>query len=213
MKVAIDLTGLCRVMTGTERYSLEMARHLLTRERGIQFSLLFRKSVPSEFRSDEEHVHVYLSPFRSQLLTEQLWIPFVLHRLQPDLVHFPFFPPSPFLVNPFVINVYDANLWLHPETLSLKTRFYTKPLIERALLHAKRVFIIADFYKHDVIAMGRVRPDRVVNVGKGGISADGMAEVGPDGPGAVLGAGARRNDTGVECCPEQTEVSADCIVL
>jgi hypothetical protein len=55
--------------------------------------------------------------------------------------------------------------------------------------------------------------DRVVNIGKGGISADGMAEVGPDGPGAVLGAGARRNDTGVECCPEQTEVSADCIVL
>jgi hypothetical protein len=55
--------------------------------------------------------------------------------------------------------------------------------------------------------------DRVVNVGKGGIGADGMAEVGPDGPGAVLGAGARRNDAGVECCPEQTEVSADCIVL
>jgi hypothetical protein len=54
--------------------------------------------------------------------------------------------------------------------------------------------------------------DQVIDVGKGGVGPDGIAEVGPDGPGAVLGAGMQRNDSGIECHLEQTEVSADCFV-
>jgi hypothetical protein len=55
--------------------------------------------------------------------------------------------------------------------------------------------------------------DRVIDIGEGGVGSDGIAEVGPDGPGTVLGVGAWRNDSGIECCPEQAKVSMDCIIL
>ena len=51
--------------------------------------------------------------------------------------------------------------------------------------------------------------DRVFNRGEGGVSAQGVTEVAPDGPDAILCAGARRNNTGVESRPQQAEIRAD----
>jgi hypothetical protein len=55
------------------------------------------------------------------------------------------------------------------------------------------------------------KQDGVVNRGEGGVGAKGVTEVTPDGPDAILCAGPRRNDSGVEGCPQQAEIRADFI--
>jgi hypothetical protein len=55
------------------------------------------------------------------------------------------------------------------------------------------------------------KQDGVINRGEGGVGAKGITEVMPDGPDAILCAGARRNDAGIEGCPQQAEIRADFI--
>jgi hypothetical protein len=55
------------------------------------------------------------------------------------------------------------------------------------------------------------KQDGVIDGGEGGVGAKGITEVMPDGPDAILCAGARRNDAGIEGCPQQAEIRADFI--
>ena len=172
MNVAFDLTSLCRPWTGTERYSHEVAKALVTHYPSIHFTLLFRRFVHHDFSSPLSNVSKLLSPFKSQLLTEQIWIPGVVNRLRPTVAHFPFFPPGLMVRTPFVFNLFDANLWRHPETLSFRTRVYTKPLAERALRHAKHVVTISDAAAEDIARYTILEPATILNAGTGFFTPD-----------------------------------------
>ena len=59
------------------------------------------------------------------------------------------------------------------------------------------------------LAKNLEKQDGVINRGEGGVGAKGVTEVTPDGPDAILCAGPRRNDAGVEGCLQQAEIRAD----
>jgi glycosyltransferase involved in cell wall biosynthesis len=167
MIVAIDLTALSRPTTGTERYSLELAKALLDSDPSTEFFLLFRDSVHPAFIGRKGRWTPLLSPFRSQVLTEQLWIPYVARNMKADVFHFTFFPPGLLFFRPFVITVYDANLWMHPDTLSMKTRLYTRPLTRRAVKRASRVLAISTDTAGDLNRHAGVPAERIACVGIG----------------------------------------------
>jgi hypothetical protein len=61
------------------------------------------------------------------------------------------------------------------------------------------------------IALGKdlEEEDGVVDVGEGIIGAKGLAESSPEGPDIILCGGMQRNDSGIKCCQQQTEIRAD----
>ena len=164
--IAIDLTSLCRPITGTERVALELTKELVKNEE-IHFYLFFRKGVHADFLVPRGNVTTIVSPFQSQLLTEQIWMPYIVVRTKPQLTHFPFFPPGLFFRHPFVITVHDANLWLNSKLLSWKTRLYTKPLVELALRNAELIFLTNDQFLDDFIRCSGVDRHRISVTGIG----------------------------------------------
>ncbi len=166
MKIAIDLTSLCRPITGTERVAIEMTKAIIHHSQH-QYILIFRQQVHSDFSENNPETTRILSPFKSQFLTEQLWLPYLINKIKPDLTFFPFFPPGWFFKMPFTILIHDANMWLNLGTLSLKTKAYTKPLIERALRKANKILVTSPFYINDLIRLTSANISRIEQVGIG----------------------------------------------
>ncbi len=166
MKIALDLTSLCRPLTGTERVAIGLSRELV-RHDDIHFFLLFRKRVHEEFAAERQNVTRFVSPFRSQFLTEQVWLPYKINALAPDFAHYPFFPPGLFSRHPFVITIHDANLWIHKPYLSLKTKLYTKPLLHLALGRARHIFLSSGHFMDDLAKNTNVRPENITVTGMG----------------------------------------------
>jgi glycosyltransferase involved in cell wall biosynthesis len=151
MKIFIDLTSLARTITGIENHTLNLCKALLKNcPVNITFVLLFRNAIHPDFQEFKYHHKLKVSPFKSQFLTEQVYIPFFLLLHHFDQVFFPCFPPGLLFNGNFITICYDATMWKYQDTLSLKNRLYFKPLAERALKKAKNIFTISESSKIDI---------------------------------------------------------------
>src|SRR5262245_5099146 len=106
MKLALDLTALCRRHTGMECYALNLSRALLETDGQDEFHLLFRQEIHPELRHFADRAVFHLSPFGHQVAAEQAWIPYMERKIQADLIHFPAFPPGLLSMTPKIATVF-----------------------------------------------------------------------------------------------------------
>jgi glycosyltransferase involved in cell wall biosynthesis len=149
MRVMIDATSLARTITGIENYTLNLTKNMLEMSSNGEFHILVRGKIPLELKK-YKHAHFYVSKFASQLLTEQIWIPFMYHKLKPDIIHFPAFPPSPLIRKNMIFTVHDATMWKFKDTLSLKNKLYMKPLSEIGLRRAKKILTVSNSSENEI---------------------------------------------------------------
>lgn len=165
-RIFIDLTALSRKLTGIENYTLNLTIALLNLNSDYEFHLLFRKYINDEFKQfqDNENVYFYISPFKSQLLTEQLFIPFFIKKRKYKQCFFPCFPPGLFIKKGMITIAYDGTMWKYPESLSLKNKLYFRPLTELGLKKASKIFTISDSSKYDIIKYFPKVKERIFNI-------------------------------------------------
>lgn len=164
-KLFIDLTGLARTITGIENYALNISKAILKScKDDVVCYLLFRKFIHPEFLEFKDRHILKISPFDSQILTEQLYIPFYIKTNRFDYCIFACFPPG-LLVRKRIISVcYDAAMWKYKETLSLKNKIYFRPLTELALKKADKILTISNSSE---IEIGHYFPslkDKITNI-------------------------------------------------
>ncbi len=112
------------------------------------------------------------SPFHSRLLTEQVWIPWILCPIKKAVCFFPAFPPSP-LVNIFrfkkrvIKTVFDAVMWRHPETVSWKNKFYMRPLETYWMTRYDQIHTISNFSMQEITSLFPAIKNKVTNSGIG----------------------------------------------
>jgi glycosyltransferase involved in cell wall biosynthesis len=169
MKILIDLTSLARKITGIERYSLSLSEEIVKKDNKNQYVLIFRKNIHNFFSSiQKSNVSCCCSPFKSQLLTEQVYLPYVILRLSPDISFFPAFPPGFFAgFFHFTYMCHDAVMWKFPETLSIKNKLYFRPLAERACKKAQYIFTNSLFSKTDLISVFPKYKNKIIVLGGG----------------------------------------------
>lgn len=167
MKIFVDLTCLARTMTGVENYTFNLFKTVVETDQANKYCLLFRKKVHPFFRTLAKHQpECYLSLFKSQFLTEQIFIPLFLLVRKFDAHVFPCFPPGLLTRSSNLFTIcYDATMWLYPDTTSLKNRLYFKPLTERALRKAQKIFTISESSKRDISHVFAFLANRIVNIG------------------------------------------------
>ena len=150
--ILIDLTSLCRKCTGIEKYAKNFALELLRSNSNIDFILVFRKFIDPDFKQIFiSNVTFIISPFKSQLITEQFFIPYIIFLKKPSYSVFPAFPPGLFAVSSIIFMCYDATMWKYPQYLSLKNKIYFKPLSNIALHRAKHVFTCSNSSANELI--------------------------------------------------------------
>jgi glycosyltransferase involved in cell wall biosynthesis len=164
MRIGYDATSLCRRITGIESYALNLIKALLENDTENQYVLFFRRGVHPELEAYRDRAEMLIGP-SSQIVCEQLWLPFVRRRRRLDLVHFPAFPPGLLTRGLFVMTVFDGTLWRNPGWLSWKARRYMAPLTRLAARRAEKVLTISDFSRSEILKYTEAAPENVVNAG------------------------------------------------
>jgi glycosyltransferase involved in cell wall biosynthesis len=151
MKIFIDLTSLARKLTGIENYTLNLINAMVKQDTINEYHLVFRTSINAEFNGlNRQGIIFYLSPFKSQLLTEQIYLPYLILKKHFTFCFFPCFPPGLLTFGKIFTICYDATMWRYKKTLSIKNRFYFKPLSQLGMRRAESIFTISESSKKDI---------------------------------------------------------------
>lgn len=193
-RLLIDCTTAGRRMTGIERYATEAGGSLAAAQRqlGVSVTVLLGRGGEAHWLQYQtsEGLDLRESPFTSVFLTQQLWLPYQVLRLRPDVAWFPCFPPSPlvFLGRTRVIRtIFDGFIWSKPNTMTLKNALYYKPLETWGSHYYSLVHTISEHARADIERHLPWLEGRVVSSGAGASrlpepSGDGAAAFGVTGP-------------------------------
>lgn len=166
--MVLDLTALGRKGTGIENYTYELVRKL----KFDDFDLILLVSNQNTKNEFSQFGKVYLYSGKSNLFMNIIWIPYYLLKAKPDVFFAPTFPPSPlcylskfFFKTKVIRIVYDAVMWLYPETLPLKNKLYFKPLESLGIRFYDKVLTISDSAKKDITNVYPSLHSRITNIG------------------------------------------------
>jgi len=149
MRLVIDATSLSRTLTGIEYYTQNLILALLSTKKNEKLTLIVQGGLPRCITSFSEQYDVIDLSNGNALYNQVMGIPLALRKIDYDVVHFPAFPPSPFLTR-YTITVHDANVWAHPETLSWKGKVYFSPLLKLATKRARAIVTVSEFSKNEI---------------------------------------------------------------
>lgn len=176
MQLVIDATSITERLTGIERYAFEVTKNIIPQaiNAGYSIVLLIANRTPAnKFKtSGLPGLVIKKSPFSSRLLTEQVWIPWVLGFISEAVCFFPAFPPSP-VINLFnsrkrvIKTVFDAVMWRHPETVSWKNKFYMRPLETFWMDRYDCIHTISTFSMREITHLFPATKDKVIHSGIG----------------------------------------------
>src|SRR5207248_5191690 len=99
LRVGVDLTAIWRRPTGIFRYAAEVAKHLLLlqeTEPHIRYVFFFAREIHPDFVASQDSFDAVICPSTDELFIKQFWFPYILSRLNLDVMHSPSSPPSYF---------------------------------------------------------------------------------------------------------------------
>lgn len=139
--IFFDASALSRKRTGIEKLTFHILKILVQVDKENEYHIVFRKHIDKTIvEMAGKNCKIYLSPFASQILTEQVYIPWIIALNKIDISVFCCFPPGLMVRGKTALYCHDAANWKYINCLSFKNRIYFKPLTEIALRRAEIVF-------------------------------------------------------------------------
>lgn len=172
MQLLIDATIVRKRITGTERYTLEITKELVPQALALGYKVIILLPHISEDLNEvnlsRPNLEVKRSPFKSRLLTEQVWLPWVVKCIDKTFLFFPAIPPSPLIYfvkrrNILCKTVYDAVMWRHPETLSWKNKYHLRPLETFWINRYDIIHTISEYSKKEINELFPITEGRTIN--------------------------------------------------
>ena len=158
MRIVIDARLYSpQVAKGLGRYVQEVVNGLRSIDHDHQYIILLGKESYSSFIASENFQKV-LAPWRWYTLAEQIHLPRLLKRLEPDLVHFPHFNVPLLYRGKFIVTIHDLLLRHHHSrraTLLGPFLFWLKKLMYRlvvasAVRRTVKIIAVSEFTKSEI---------------------------------------------------------------
>lgn len=156
MKIVLDFRMFGPAF-GLGRYNQKLLEHLFLIDNKNQYIVLMRQ-IPSDINWPKNfQAKIVNLPWYG--LAEQLFLPIILYRLKPDLVHFPHFNVPILYRGKFIITIHDLIMTKFPSkktsTLNHFTfifkRFAYQLTIKSAIKRAKSIIAVSNFTAQDII--------------------------------------------------------------
>ncbi|MBP9802684.1 glycosyltransferase family 4 protein [Patescibacteria group bacterium] len=156
MRIVLDLRIFGPQFGGLGRYNQKLLEQLVILDQENHYIVLLKENVP-ELKLPA-NFEIKLAPYHWYSLKEQIFLPFILKSLKPDLVHFPHFNVPIFYFGKFIVTVHDLIMTKFPSvrtsTLN-KTSFVFKRLayhltIFLAIKRAHFVIAVSKFTANDI---------------------------------------------------------------
>ncbi len=151
---------------GIASYMMHLLRCLSTANPNLDYALLLGDV---RLPGDLTGFHVLRSHFKThrpiaRIFWEQTLLPWVLYRIQADVLHAPAFVGPIMSPCPQVITVHDLSFLRHPEFFRRGNRLYLSLMTGLACRRAAAVIAVSDFTAREVTALLNVPPSRVHTV-------------------------------------------------
>lgn len=163
--VGILATSVERNRPGIERYGRNILRRLVPKllNHGIAVTCFLRKAQDTGIIDDLRNsaAELVISPFRNQFVTEHLWLPWYLARVDLDLVYNPHFFMPLFTSKNFWVSILDVVHLAMPETVTRKSYYYYRLFYTYASWRARKILTISDFSKREIVRRLGVQTERV----------------------------------------------------
>jgi glycosyltransferase involved in cell wall biosynthesis len=188
MKIVLDFRIFGPQRGGLGRYNEKLLINLVSLDLVNEYVVLFyddqaKISLPKNFQ-------IKIVRYRWYSLAEQIFLPFILYRLKPDLVHFPHFNVPILYRGKYIITIHDLIMSHFPSirTSTLgRVAFIIKRLaynftIKNAIQKAEKIIAVSEFTKQDIIKYFKLSRDKAkaISVIYEGVSASSMGQSGAE---------------------------------
>lgn len=160
---------------GIARYVKRLVENLEQIDRKNEYVIFLCRKNWNEFQPTNPHFSKKLADIPWYGLKEQMFLPFIFHRAQVDLMHFPHWNIPLLCREPFVITIHDLIL-LHFSSKRATTRsrlaYFFKHAAYRVILKyavgkAKHIITPSQFTKNDITRTLRVSPEKITVIYEG----------------------------------------------
>ncbi|MFB6182309.1 MAG: glycosyltransferase family 4 protein [Candidatus Magasanikbacteria bacterium] len=168
-KIAID----ARMMSsnfGIGRYIQQLVKNLESEAPGsMEFFLFMKQENWGEFEPDRENFNKIEADVYWYGTAEQIKMPKIINKVDPDLVHFPHWNIPVFYSGDFVVTIHDLIMFHFPRpeaTTHGRVKYWLKDKIHRyvvkkAVANSKAVITPSKFTKEDVLDNFHISEDKI----------------------------------------------------
>ena len=168
MKILIDARLYGLENAGLGRYTMNLVQGLIELDKENKYIILLRKKYFNKLRLPDNFQKI-LVDFRHYSLREQLELPKIIKKQNPDLVHFPHFNVPLFYCGDYVVTIHDIVMhknWGRQATtlclpLYLIKRLGYRLVFDLAIKRAKRIIVPSKFVKKELIGFYRLNPNKI----------------------------------------------------
>ena len=176
-KIVIDARLYGLEHAGPGRYVKNLVDTLGKIDKSNEYHILLRKKY-YESVTFPDNFYKVLADYPHYTFLEQIKLPFLINKFQPDLVHFPFFNTPLLYFGKFIVTIHD--LTMHRFTGgTATTRSFVKNLIWRlgyhiafanAVYRAKMILVPSEHVKKDITDFYKINAKKII------VTYEGVAE-------------------------------------
>ncbi len=169
LKIVIDARFL-GTATGIGRYVSELVFHLEKIDHKNNYYVLINKENENKYASKSDNFEKVIVDIPWYGIKEQIELPKVLKKINPDLSHFPHFNVPILSKFPFIVTIHDLILTRYPSrratTLSpikyfLKNILY-RIVISHAVKKSKKIITVSEFTKNDISNFFKTHKSKII---------------------------------------------------
>lgn len=169
MKILIDARLYGPMHTGNGRYTQNLVENLAKIEVKNKYTILLRKENVDKVNLPSNWTKV-VADFKHYSLAEQIYLPFILNRYKPDVVHFPHFNVPILFFGKYVVTIHD--LIMHKfQNGGATTLFYPLYFVKRigyylsfkkAVYGSEKIIVPSSTVKKDLLKQYKgINPNKV----------------------------------------------------
>ncbi|MCB2187092.1 MAG: glycosyltransferase family 4 protein [Deltaproteobacteria bacterium] len=162
MRIVYDLRILGGAMHGMARYGLELLKALLELYPELAFAVLVRHPDHAHWLPADERVVAVAVNFAPYGLASQLYLPKILHPLNFNLYHSPFYAPPVRFQGPMIFTIHDLIHLRFPGDHSWLHRQFYRRVVRPAARKARFVVTVSEHSKADIVELLDVDPAKIV---------------------------------------------------
>ncbi len=167
MRIGFDFRMGGSINAGIGRYSFELLKALLDRNKGDEFVVFFNPNNVNAGDLNELKIRgaeLIPAQYRHYSLAEQLFFPRLLKSLNLDLMHFPNFNVPVLFQGDYIVTIHDMvhhKISGHKKSRYLKFLAY-KFIINRAANRARKIITVTEAAKNEIIEYLNINADKII---------------------------------------------------
>jgi len=154
---------------GLGRYVINLIEGLAEIDDKNQYLILLRKRYFNRLKLPKNWQKV-LADFRHYSLLEQIRLPGLIRKQNPDIIHFPHFNVPIFCPKPFVVTIHDILMHKYkgreattlPLPIYRLKRFFYRPVFKKAVIASVKIIVPSKAVKKELVDYYRLDGDKII---------------------------------------------------